>query len=81
LRVVTPAWRRLVVRADKTIDRRAYTFCVLQATVAAFKRHDLYVVPSQQWGDPRAQLLTGEVWQGAPQCAARKAWMSCQSLT
>jgi TnpA family transposase len=63
LRIVTPAWRRLVVRADKTIDRRAYTFCVLQALLAAFKRHDLYVTPSQRWGDPRAQLLTGDAWQ------------------
>src|SRR5438128_2867601 len=40
LRMVTPAWWRLVVRPDKTIDRRAYTFCALQATHAAFKRHD-----------------------------------------
>ena len=34
LRIVTPAWRRVVVRPDKSVDRRAYTFCVLQATVA-----------------------------------------------
>src|SRR6266849_5817587 len=27
LRIVTPAWWRLVVRPNKTIDRRAYTFC------------------------------------------------------
>ena len=46
LRIVTPAWRRLVVRADKSIDRRAYTFCVLQAMLAAFKRRDLFVAPS-----------------------------------
>src|SRR6266851_4075976 len=63
LRIVTPAWRRLVVRADKSIDRRAYTFCVLQTLLAAFKRRDLYVMPSQRWGDPRAQLLSGETWQ------------------
>jgi hypothetical protein len=36
LRIVTPAWWRLVVRPDKTIDRRAYTFCALQAVHAAF---------------------------------------------
>jgi hypothetical protein len=63
LRIVMPAWRRLVVRADKSIDRRAYTFCVLPAVLAAFKRRDLYVMPSQRWGDPRAQLLTGDAWQ------------------
>ena len=62
LRIVTPAWRRLVVRADKSIDCRAHTFCVLQTLLAAFKRHDLYVTPSERWGDPRAQLLTGGAW-------------------
>jgi hypothetical protein len=61
--VVTPAWWRLVVRPDKMIDRRVYTFCALQAMHTAFKRRDLYVMPSQRWGDPRAQLLTDEAWQ------------------
>jgi hypothetical protein len=41
MRIVTPAWWRLVVRPDKSIDRRAYTFCALQALHAAFKRRDL----------------------------------------
>ena len=63
LRIVTPAWWRLVVRSDKTVDRRAYTICALQAIHAAFKRRDLYVTPSQRWGDPRSQLLTAEAWQ------------------
>jgi hypothetical protein len=63
MRIVTPAWWRLVVRPDKTIDRRAYTFCALQAIHAAFKRRDLYVTPSQRWGDPRSQLLTAEAWK------------------
>ncbi len=63
LRIVTPAWWRLVVRPDKTVDRRAYTFCALQAMHAAFKRRDVFVMPSQRWGDPRAQLLTADVWQ------------------
>ena len=39
-----------------------YTFCALQA-LHAFKRRDLYVEPSQSWGDPRTQLLTFEQWQ------------------
>src|SRR5438105_7266122 len=63
LRIVTPAWWRLVVRPDGVVDRRAYTFCALQAMHAAFKRRDLFVMPSQRWGDPRAQLLTAEAWQ------------------
>jgi hypothetical protein len=63
LRIVTPAWWRLVVHPNKTIDRCAYTFCALQATHAAFKRRDLYLMPSQRRGDPRAQLVTPEAWQ------------------
>jgi hypothetical protein len=39
LRIVTPAWRRLVVRAD---------LLRVADTVAAFKRHDMYVTPSQR---------------------------------
>jgi hypothetical protein len=62
LRVVAPAWRRLVVRPDKQVDRRAYTFCALHTALGAFRRRDLYVVPSQRWADPREQLLSGEVW-------------------
>jgi TnpA family transposase len=71
LRIVTPSWWRLVVRSDKTIDRRAYTFCVLQAAHAAFKRRDLYVMPGQRWGDLRAQLLTPEVWDAQRTQACR----------
>jgi hypothetical protein len=36
------------------VASRAYTFCAPQAMHAAFKRRDLYVTPSQRWGDPRA---------------------------
>jgi TnpA family transposase len=71
LRIVTPAWRRLVLRPDRTIDRRAYTFCVLQAMHSALKRRDLYVTPSQRWGDPRAQLLTAQAWQAQRTQACR----------
>ena len=52
-----------MVRSDKTLDRRAYTFCALQVMHAAFKRRDLYVEHSLRWGDPRAQLLIAEAWQ------------------
>src|SRR6266567_2714983 len=78
LRIVTPAWWRLVVRPDKTIDRRAYTFCALQATHAAFKRHDLYVMPSQRWGDPRAELLAPAAWQAQRTAVCRMLGLSEQ---
>jgi hypothetical protein len=43
---------------------------VLEAVWAALKRRDLFMVPSERWGDPRAQLLTGQAWeaQRVPVC-------------
>ena len=70
LGIVAQPWRRLVVPPDKTIDRRAYTLCVLEAVWAALKRRDLFITPSERWGGPRAQLLTGQAWeaQRVPVC-------------
>jgi hypothetical protein len=62
------------VRPDKTIDRRAYTFCVLQAALAAFKPSDLYVMPSQRWGDPRVQLLTAKGMECAAHLGLPHSW-------
>ena len=62
-----PAWRRLVVRFDPAyrVDRRAYTFAVLEQLQAALKRRDLFVSPSEKWADPRAKLLQGAAWEEA----------------
>lgn len=44
--VISKSWRPHVVRADDTIDRHAYSFCVLKALQAALKRRDVFVAPS-----------------------------------
>ena len=69
LGVVTGRWRRLVldnpqIGADE-IDRRAYSFCVLEALQAALARRDLFVSHSGRFTDPRAELLSGPAWTAA----------------
>jgi len=67
LAVVPPAWRRLVVQTAPTyrVDRKAYTFALLEQLQAALKRHDVFVSPSEKWADPRAKLLQGAAWEAA----------------
>jgi hypothetical protein len=65
LDLVTRPWRRLVVDADDTVDRRFYTFCALERLQDALRRRDVFVAPSLRWGDPRAQLLQGAHWEAA----------------
>lgn len=67
LEAVPPAWRRLVVQTSPTyrIDRRGYTFAVLEQLQPALKRHDVFVAPSEKWGDARAKLLQGAAWEAA----------------
>ncbi len=62
IKVVTKAWTRLVVNASGVIDRKAYTFCVLQCLRSALRRRDVFVVKSQRYCDPRAKLLSDEAW-------------------
>ena len=59
------AWRAVVYDQEKQIDRRYYTFCVLQSLIAALERRDIFIVPSHRWQDQRAQLLQGEAWKKA----------------
>jgi TnpA family transposase len=70
--VDSAAWRAVVLTEDKLIDRRYYTFCVLQQLVDALQRRDVFVSPSYKWQDQRLQLLHGEAWRKVrPQiCAA-----------
>jgi len=67
LAVVPPAWRRLVVQTVPTyrVDRKAYTFALLEQLQVALKRHDVFVAPSEKWADPRAKLLQGAAWEAA----------------
>jgi TnpA family transposase len=63
--------RRLVVGADGEVDRHAYTFCVLERLRAGLRRRDLFVDKSVRWGDPRAKLLQGEVWEATRSTVCR----------
>jgi len=60
--MVSKAWQSLVVGADHQISRRAYTFAVLEGLQSNLRRHDVYVRPSERWGDARAKLLQGDAW-------------------
>lgn len=62
---ITRAWRRHVVTAEATVDRRFYTFCVLDRLQDALSRRDIFVTPSERWANPRAKLLTGAAWDTA----------------
>lgn len=61
--VILKAWRSDVFQGDGIVDRRAYTFCVLEELQSALKRRDVFVVPSWRYADPRAGLLDGSEWQ------------------
>ena len=62
-REVTPrAWRRYVLPHEDQVDRPAYTLCVMERLQEALRRHDVFVSPSERWGDPRAKLLQGATW-------------------
>jgi hypothetical protein len=63
--ILNAAWRRVVVRPDRKIDRRFYTFCVLERLQDALSRRDVYVTASERWGDPRAKLHRGQAWEAA----------------
>ena len=63
LGVVTRRWRPLVVRPADGVDRKAYTFCVLDRLRKDLRRRDVFVSPSHRWADPRAKLLHGPAWE------------------
>ncbi len=71
LEVVSKAWRHLVLGADGQLDRRYYTFCTLERLRDALGRRDVFVSPSERWGDPRAMLLGGAVWESARSSVCR----------
>ena len=65
LEVVTPSWRPHVHDLQAgTVDRAAYTCCVLDQVRTRLRRRDIYAPGSTKWGDPRAELLTSHDWAG-----------------
>jgi len=65
LEVMTKNWREVVVRPEGKIDRRYYTFCVLEQLREALYRREIFVTPSERWGDPHAKLLQGPAWEAS----------------
>lgn len=63
LELVTGVWQRLVTAPDGRLDRRAYTFCVLERLREALRRRDVFAQASSRWADPRARLVTGPAWE------------------
>lgn len=71
--IVPRSWHRYVLphntqqeeqgREPSQVNRPAYTVCVVERLHEALRRHDVFVEPSERWGDPRAKLLQGEQWE------------------
>ncbi len=61
--LLTPAWERVVIGPEGQVDRRLYTFCVLERLQDGLRRRDLFVPSSRRWGDPHAKLLHGPAWE------------------
>jgi hypothetical protein len=71
LEVVSKSWVRWVVGKDGKIDRRAYTFCVLEQLVESLGRRDLFVSESERWNNPAAKLLQGQAWESSRSLVCR----------
>ena len=63
--IVPKGWSRWVNLPEGEVDRRAYTFCVLEQLMAGLRRRDLFVSPSVRWSNPHAKLLQGKAWESA----------------
>jgi uncharacterized protein DUF4158 len=69
--VVSGPWKHLVfghpAREDSSVDRNAYTFCVLEQFWRHLKRREIYADASTRWRNPQAELLDGPAWEAVKQ--------------
>ncbi|MBI3605209.1 MAG: DUF4158 domain-containing protein [Nitrospirae bacterium] len=63
--LINKAWKKLVIQPDGKVDRRFYTFCILENLQDGLARRDIFVNPSERWGNPCAKLLQGPAWEAA----------------
>ncbi|MDJ0634045.1 MAG: DUF4158 domain-containing protein [Xenococcaceae cyanobacterium MO_188.B29] len=63
LKIVDKKWAGWVIAENGNIDRRAYTFCVLEKLLEGLRRRDLFVSSGEKWSNPRAKLLKGKDWE------------------
>jgi TnpA family transposase len=74
---MTASWRKVVIDEHDRVNPRAYTFWVLEQMWEAIRRHDIYVVGSERYDDPRSQLLQGSAWETVrPQVLRTLDWSS-----
>ncbi|MGB3613020.1 MAG: Tn3 family transposase, partial [Elainellaceae cyanobacterium] len=62
LAIVSKGWLRWVCPTAGEVNRRAYTFCVLEQLMNGLRCRDLYVSPSVQWSNPQEKLFQGREW-------------------
>lgn len=66
--LVAGGWQRLVYppeRPEATVDRAAYTLCLLEQFHRHLKHRNIFAEHSSKWRDPRAHLLSGMAWEEA----------------
>ncbi|MBE9039602.1 Tn3 family transposase [Oscillatoriales cyanobacterium LEGE 11467] len=80
LKIVNKSWASWVVSSDGSIDRRAYTFCVLEQLLEGLRRRDLFVSKGERWSNPRAKLLQGQAWESARASVCRTLNLNPQPL-
>ncbi len=61
---VPKSWKRRVLPID-TVDRRAWTLCLLDRLRHALRRREIFAAPSLRYADPRIGLLEGPAWESA----------------
>jgi hypothetical protein len=71
--VIPRSWQRYVLERNPEpaqgqpatrVNHQAYTVCVVERLHEGLRRHDVFVEPSEHWGDPRAKLLQPVQWEG-----------------
>jgi hypothetical protein len=65
LKFIPKNWKALVIQKDSTIERKAYTFCLLEQLIKGLACRDLFVNQSERWSNPSAKLLQGSAWESA----------------
>jgi TnpA family transposase len=68
---VPKSWARPVFPSPDEVNPAAYTLCVLERLHQALRRREVFVVRSERYGDPRAELLRGADWEAARESVAR----------
>ncbi|HIA54817.1 MAG TPA: Tn3 family transposase [Candidatus Melainabacteria bacterium] len=69
--VITKGWRFISYDEEGQIERRAYTFCVLEKLRDALRSRDIFLDHSVRWADPRAKLLQPEQWDSSKKQVCR----------